>query len=136
VAAFWDVLPTLCEIGKAAVPEDIDGISFAPTLFDEVGQREHDYLYWEFPAYGQQQAVRAGDWKAVRNNVDRGDSRFELYNLSSDVAEERDLAAEHPDVVRRLAEIAAAAHTSSKVFPLLPGESRSLLPEGTSTNVR
>jgi arylsulfatase len=124
LAAFWDMLPTLCEIAGAETPDSIDGISFAPTLFGAKGQREHEYLYWEFPAYGQQQAVRVGDWKAVRHNVQRGDSNFELYNLSGDLAEERNVAAEHPAIVKRMSEIAAAAHTPSTIFPLLPGEAR------------
>jgi len=122
VAAFWDVLPTLCEITGTEAPDDIDGISFVPTLFGAEGQRKHDYLYWEFPSYGYQQAVRSGDWKAVRHNVQRDDSRFELYNLHHDLGEAHNVAAEHPEVVRRLAGLAAASHTRSKVFPLLPGE--------------
>lgn len=124
VAAFWDLLPTLCEITHSDPPDDIDGISFAPTLYGNDGTREHEYLYWEFPAYGHQQAVRSGDWKAVRHRVNRADSRFELYNLSSDQGEQRDVAADHPEIVRRLAEIANAAHTTSKTFPLLPHEAK------------
>jgi arylsulfatase A len=122
VAAFWDMLPTLCEVVGAETPDRIDGISFAPTLLGEANQKTHDYLYWEFPAYGAQQAVRAGDWKAVRRGVDRGDSEFELYNLSRDLSEKHDLAKEHPEVVRRLAEIAKNAHEPSKLFPLLANE--------------
>ncbi|MEX0612505.1 MAG: arylsulfatase [Pirellulales bacterium] len=125
VAAFWDVLPTLCEVANLETPNEIDGISFAPTLFGgEAVQREHDYLYWEFAGYGYQQAVRAGEWKAVRHNVNRGKSDFALYNLSSDLAEQRNVAADHPEIVRRLAAIAEAAHTPSSVFPFLPGERR------------
>ncbi len=122
IAVFWDVLPTLCEITGAEAPDGVDGISFAPTLFGDTGQREHEHLYWEFPSYGHQQAVRAGDWKAVRHNVNRPKSEFELYNLKSDLAERDDLAKEHPEIVRRLSEIALAEHTPSSIFPLLPGE--------------
>jgi arylsulfatase len=124
MAAFWDVLPTLCEIASAETPPDIDGISFAPTLFGHDGQRRHEYLYWEFPGYGHQQAVRAGDWKAVRHGVNRAGSEFELYNLRSDLAEQHNVAAEHPDIVRRIKVIARAAHTRSNEFPILPGEKR------------
>lgn len=122
VAAFWDMLPTLCEVAHADVPENLDGISFAPTLFGHGEQAEHDFLYWEFPAYNVQQAVRIGDWKAVRNNVNRGDSEFELYDLSTDVAEEHNVAPQHPDVIARVQEIAETAHTPSKLFPLLADE--------------
>jgi arylsulfatase len=123
-AAFWDMLPTLCEIAGDEEPKAIDGISFVPTLLGAKGQREHEYLYWEFPAYGHQQAVRAGDWKAVRHKVQRGDSDFELYNLRSDLGEAHDVAAEHPEIVNRMVKFAAAAHTPSRMFPLLPGEAQ------------
>ena len=68
VSAFWDVLPTLCELSGAEIPEDTDGISFAPTLKGEA-QPKHEFLYWEFPAYQGQQAVRMGDWKALRRDI-------------------------------------------------------------------
>jgi arylsulfatase len=124
VAAFWDVLPTLCEISHTDVPDGIDGMSFAPTIFGEAGQREHEYLYWEFPPGGGQQAVRAGEWKAVRTNMIRGTGEFELYNLARDAGESRDVAADHLDIVRRLAKMAEAAHTPSRSFPLLPIDAR------------
>jgi arylsulfatase A len=124
VAAFWDVLPTLSEIAHADVPENIDGISFMPTLLGDGKQATHEYLYWEFPSYGYQLAVRAGDWKAVRHDVQRGKSKFELYNLASDRGEQQDVAAEHPEVVRRMKQIAKAAHARSDLFPLLANEKR------------
>jgi arylsulfatase len=124
VAAYWDVLPTLCEISRTDILENLDGISFAPTLLDQGDQTEHEYLYWEFPAYGHQQAIRTGNWKAVRHNVNREGSEFELYDLSTDVAEQVNVADEHPEVIRRMMEIAQAAHTPSNLFPLLAAEKR------------
>jgi arylsulfatase len=124
VAAFWDVLPTLCDIAGMKTPDGADGISFAPTLRGAGEQRTHDYLYWEFPAYGFQQAVRAGNWKAVRHAVNRGDTDFELYDLSEDIAERQNLAKKHPEVVRRLKHLAEEAHYPSRLFPLLAGEQR------------
>jgi arylsulfatase len=124
IAASWDMLPTLCEITHTDVPANLDGISFVPTLFGEGSQRKHDYLYWEFPAYQKQQAVRAGNWKAVRSGVDQGDTEFELYDLSTDIGEGRNVAGEHPHVVKRMTELARAAHVPSKLFPLLAGEKR------------
>jgi arylsulfatase len=124
VAAYWDVMPTLCEIAKTEVPPNLDGISFVPTLLGDADQAKHEFLYWEFPSYKMQQAVRAGNWKAVRSGVDQGDSAFELYDLSTDVGETRNVADEHPDVVKKITEIARAAHVPSKLFPLLAGEKR------------
>jgi arylsulfatase len=103
-------------------PNNIDGNSILPTLLGQGEQRQHEYLYWEFPAYAQPQAVRAGDWKIIRNGVDRDDPPFELYNLKEDVGEQYDVAAEHPDIVARLAKYAEEAHTPSKIFPLLASE--------------
>ena len=63
-------------------------------------QKKHDFLYWEFPAYGGQQAVRIGDWKAVRQNMLQKKNpdplKIELYNLAEDIGEQHDLAAEKP----------------------------------------
>ncbi len=122
VAAFWDVLPTLCDIVKTDRPQTLDGIGFTSTLFHKNNQRQHDYLYWEFPAYGMQQAVRSGNWKIVRHGVDKGDPPFELYDLSSDIGEQHDVAAEHPEIVHRLAAYAAEAHKPSRLFPLFASE--------------
>jgi arylsulfatase A len=122
VAAFWDMLPTLCELTQIEHPSNIDGVSILPTLLAHGEQRQHEYLYWEFPAYAQPQAVRAGDWKIIRNGVDQGDPPFELYNLKDDVGEKQNVAADHPDVVARLTKYAQEAHTPSKIFPLLAGE--------------
>jgi arylsulfatase len=122
VAAFWDMLPTLCDVAGAQAPSGIDGISFLPTLLGKGDQAEHEYLYWEFPANGFQQAIRSGDWKAVRKGLNKADTEFELYDLESDIAESRDVASEHPDVIKRMQEIAKEAHQPSKLFPLYARE--------------
>jgi arylsulfatase len=115
---FPDVLPTLCELAGAEVPKGIDGLSVLPTLLGKPGQKAHDLLYWEFPAYGGQQAVRADDWKAVRQNLVKGAVKTELYDLAKDPAESTDVAAQNPDVLRRLEGLLGDQHTSSAVFPL------------------
>jgi arylsulfatase A-like enzyme len=92
-----------------------------PTLLGKGEQPEHKYLYWEFSS-SQQQAVRDGKWKIIRNNVDTGDTPYELYDLSTDIGEQHDMAVDHPDVVARLSKYAVEAHTPSKLFPLLKSE--------------
>jgi len=121
VGGFQDVLPTLCELAHSEAPAGIDGLSIAPTLFDRGEQQQHDYLYWEFSS-GAQQAVRAGRWKIYRSGVDVGDPPWELYDLSTDIGEAHNVAAEHPDMVERLARYAVEAHTPSKLFPLFKSE--------------
>lgn len=125
IGAFWDVMPTVAELTGTNTPEGIDGISFVPTLLGHPErQKQHEFLYWEFPAYGGQQAVRMGRWKAVRQKMLRKNNpdplKIELYDLQTDVGESRDVAAEHPDIVRRAAELMKREHTPSTVFPFPP----------------
>jgi arylsulfatase A-like enzyme len=120
ISAFWDVLPTLCELAGAESPAGIDGISLAPTLLGAPGkQKQHEFLYWEFPSQGGKQAVRMGAWKGVRLNLrNNPDASIELYNLETDLGETRNVAAEHPDVVARLQAVFRAAHVESALFQL------------------
>jgi arylsulfatase A-like enzyme len=118
ISAFWDVFPTVAEISGASAPEDIDGISFLPTLLgNEKEQKEHEFLYWEFHERGGRQAVRKGNWKLVRYNVlDPEKTTTELYNLSTDLGEENNVAEQHPEIVNELSEIMKNARTESEVF--------------------
>jgi arylsulfatase A-like enzyme len=113
--AFWDLMPTLAEITGATPLKDIDGVSIAPTLLGRGEQAKHAYFYWEYHSGGDAQAVRMGDWKAVRNKV-RGhfeDAPIELYDLASDVGEAHDMAAQHPDIIAKMKEIFRSARTES-----------------------
>lgn len=118
--AFWDVMPTLCELAGAQNPKDCDGLSIVPTLLGKDGQQQHEYLYWEFPSYGGQQAVRFGDWKGVRQNMAKGNLKTELYDLRSDPSETTNVAGQHPDIVVRIEKIMKEQHTPSVAFPLKP----------------
>ncbi len=117
-AAFYDVLPTLCELAKIAPPKNTDGISFVPTLLGKGKQRQHEFLFWDFNGYGGQQAVRMGPWKGLRRNLQRGNTKLELYNLASDIGEQQDVAAQYPAVVQRIEKIMRAQHQPSALFPV------------------
>ncbi len=116
-AAFWDFMPTVFEIIGEAAPEGIDGISYAPTILGRLdGQKKHDYLYWELLVKDKGcQAIRQGDWKAVRRGLN---AKVELYDLSSDIAEKNDLSGNNPDKVAHFEKLLASARTHSSVFPL------------------
>jgi arylsulfatase len=114
---FPDVLPTLCEAAGAETATGIDGRSFLPLLQGKP-QKPHEFLYWEFPGYGGQQAVRAGRWKAVRQNLSRGVVRTELYDLQADPFETMDRAGHEPHVVRKLEQLLISEHDPSPDFPL------------------
>ena len=86
-----------------------------PALTGDDGQMTHDFLYWEFPAYQGQQALRMGKWKAVRKNIFKGNMKSELYDLESDLVESRDVAEEHPDIVRAIEKILLEEHEPAHI---------------------
>ena len=110
-------MPTLSDLAGIPPPDAIDGISFKSTLLREE-QRPHDFLYWEFPSYNGQQAVRMGKWKGVRKNIFDGNLEIELYNLETDIKEQIDIASQHPTIVERMKRIMIEEHepASNKKF--------------------
>jgi arylsulfatase A-like enzyme len=94
-----DILPTaLAAAGVAVDPAwKLDGVNLLPYLAGERSERPHETLYWR---YGQQWAIRHGDWKLVAGSG--GDLNGELINLAVDVSESNNLAADQPDKVREL----------------------------------
>ncbi len=117
ISAFWDMMPTFAELAGVETPENIDGITMVPTLLGESGQKQHDYLYWEFHEKGGRKALRKGDWKLIHYNVLKPDkTTTELYNVINDPGEENNVAAEHPDIVKELEELMISARTESEVF--------------------
>ncbi len=117
ISAFWDVMPTLTEIAGVKAPENIDGISFLPTLLGKSDQKKHDYLYWEFHELGGRQAVRKGNWKLVRYHVqDPAKITTELYDLTNDPGEITDVSKRHPEVVAELLKLMAQSRVPSEVF--------------------
>jgi len=118
--AFWDFLPTACELAGIAPPKGIDGISVVPVLRGDTLKLER-YLYWEFFEGAYKQALRLGNWKGVRFGTKEP---LELYDLSADVGETKDVAAQHPDVVKHIEQLMAAARTDSEFGGWKPREYR------------
>ena len=117
VSAFWDLMPTLAELVGRAVPENIDGISFLPTLLGREGQMEHDFLYWEFHELGGRKAIKKGNWKLVLNNVlIPNKTTIELYNLSNDPSESINVAADFPEITKELTLLMDSARVHSEIF--------------------
>ena len=120
VTMFQDFLPTAAAIAGATAPSAIDGRSILPALRGE-SQKAHDALYWEFHEAGFHQAVRMGDWKGVRKGMKEP---LELYDLSKDVGETKNLAAEHPEIVKQMEQYLATARTESEQWPIREGRQR------------
>lgn len=115
--AFWDFLPTAAEVAGTKLPADwkTDGVSLVPFLKGGAAPTR-PYFYWELHEGPSLQAARWEDWKAVR----RGPSKpVEIYNLKRDAGEINDLAAAHPELVKRATEIFDEARTPDPVnWPL------------------
>ena len=117
ISAFWDIMPTFCDIAGIDTPVYTDGISFLPTLKQEGIQNKHHYLFWEFYEQGGKQAVRMDQWKGVRLNIkNQPDNPIELYNLTEDPEERNDISANYPEVVETIKGIMQKAHSPSDVF--------------------
>lgn len=115
ISAFWDVMPTLAELTGVTLPETGDGISFLPTLFSKDGQKQHEYLYWEFHELNGREALRCGNWKLIRQPI-VGETILELYDLSSDIHEDNNLAQQNPEKVKELEVLMDGARTESPLF--------------------
>jgi arylsulfatase A-like enzyme len=116
VCYFPDVFATIADLAGAKPPDVCDGLSLVPTLLgeDKAGkkQAQHEFLYWEF---GNETAVRMGDWKAVRHTGKKAGG-WELYDLAHDAEEANDVAKDHADIVAKIDALATAAHK-----PVQPG---------------
>jgi len=110
----WDFLPTAAEIAGAKAPDNIDGVSMAPALLGGK-RRNREFLYWEFHERVFSQAVRMGDWKAVRKAPD---SPLELYDLKKDIGEQNDIAVKRPEVVKKIEDYLKTARTESELWPV------------------
>ena len=118
ICAHWDLMPTFCELAKISEPNHTDGISYIPALTGKK-QKKHAYLYWEFHSYGNAQAIRMGDWKGIRLKVKNDpNAPIQLFDLKKDIGETNNIAANHPDIIRRFTKLFKTAHTPSERFPL------------------
>ena len=110
IGYFGDFMATAAElIGVPTPPSATDGISILPTLLGRSAQQKaHPYLYWEFYERGSMQAVRMGRWKGVRFPMLTGE--IELYDLATDIGEERNIAAQHPEIVQRIRRAMEESH--------------------------
>ncbi len=100
-----DLLPTALAAAGVEVKAEwkIEGVNLLPYLTGNEKGPPHEALYWRF---GQQMAIRKGDWKLVRYDLategGTGTSVAKLYDLNADPGEATDLSAKHPEKVAEL----------------------------------
>jgi arylsulfatase A-like enzyme len=117
---FPDFLPTAAELAGFRPPSGIDGLSMAPALFGRKAP-VHEFMYWELPRYDGKtgtfrkeipmQAVRMGEWKAVRPEPG---GPLELYNLRKDIGETTNVADHNPKIMARIQEYLETARTEAR----------------------
>jgi uncharacterized sulfatase len=110
VSYFGDLMATAADLAGVDVPAGLDSISLYPTLSGRPSeQKAADFLYWEFYEQGTRQAVRAGQWKAIREPMFSGDTQ--LYDVSIDAEEKTDVAKQNAQIVKKLEQLMDQAHT-------------------------
>lgn len=117
ISAFWDFLPTACELAGVEPTDKIDGISYLPTLLGQnEKQKNHDYLYWEFnERAGPIQALRKDNWKAVKFK----EKPIEIYDLNRDIEEKNNLAKQYPKKAEEFQNLINNSRTEHPEFPLI-----------------
>ncbi|MEZ5384221.1 MAG: arylsulfatase [Prosthecobacter sp.] len=123
--AFWDFLPTAAELAGAPIPAECktDGLSLVSYLKGGPAPKR-DAFYWELHEGTSLQAVRFGDWKAVRNGPEKP---IELYDLKTDATESHDLATDKPDLVAKAEALMKSSRTEHPDWPLVqkkPGKAK------------
>jgi len=124
VAAQYDILQTLADLTGYTLEGPQDGISFLPTLLGENHQNLHDFLYWEFPEYGGQIAIRMGAYKLIRKHLkNKQEPTLELYHLPTDPEELHNVAMQHPEIIQKAEAIFNREHSTPELdrfkIPLL-----------------
>ncbi len=111
--AMWDILPTISELTGASIPTNIDGRSLVGALKGKA-IKPAEHLYWELHNDGFTQALRMGDWKAIRPHG----KPMELYNLKADPQEKSNIAKQHPEKVKQISDLMAESRADSDQWPL------------------
>ena len=116
VSAQFDIMATLAELTGAKAPPN-DGISFLPTLLGNHNQqKQHRYLYFEFPEKSGQVAIRMGKWKGVKSNMKKDrNASWEIFDLEKDVGETTNIAEMHADLGTKFEAILRKEHRPSHI---------------------
>jgi arylsulfatase A len=138
---FPDWFPTFVAVSGANLPQNqseflansatLDGINLLPALTGKEAPERKSLMMWDFHNYGGIIAIREGKWKAIRRNLNlpkKPMEPWELYDLEADQAEITDLAATHPEIVKRLEKNWLATRKIEPDFPMPKVDGKSELP--------
>ena len=119
-SAFWDLMPTFCDVAGIDTPENTDGISFLPELLGKK-QRKHESFYFENTGGKRdtKQAIIKDQWKCIVFRIRKtGETTVELYNMEEDPAEQNNIATENPEKVEELIHLMEKERTENDIFKL------------------
>jgi arylsulfatase A-like enzyme len=110
-SATYDMMETFAELLQVKAPIN-DGLSIMPTLLgNNARQKQRSYMYWEYPDKGGQLAVRMGKWKGVKTGLNKNAQvPWQIFNLETDESEVKDVAAEHPELLKQFDAIVKKEH--------------------------
>jgi len=111
--AFWDVMPTLAAVAGVAAPQGIDGMDVM-AVWKGKSTATQPYYYWEFHEGGFTRAIRRGNWKCIQLKS----GQMQLFDLSQDLGEEKDLAGARPELVAELKGLMQKARTENPDWPV------------------
>ncbi|KPM47542.1 arylsulfatase [Jiulongibacter sediminis] len=116
VSGFVDFFETMADLVHSQQTSETDGISYLPTLLGE-NQPKHEFMYWEFHEQGGKQGIIMDQYKCIRLNVNKPEeTNVELYDLSTDIKEQNNIASENPEIVKKALAIIDREHTYSEEF--------------------
>jgi arylsulfatase A-like enzyme len=112
----YDLMATLAELTGTGSKAN-DGISFLPTLVGkDKEQKQHSYIYFEFPEKSGQVAIRLGKWKGIKSNMKKDrNAGWEIYDVENDERETRDVSSLHPELVKQFTKILQREHQPSHI---------------------
>ena len=111
VGYFGDWMATAADLAGAPMPAERDSLSLVPTLVGQAGaQKRHEFLYWEFHEGGFKQAALYQErWKGIRSGGPN--APVVLYDLQNDIAEQANVAAQHPEIAEKIGAYLQTART-------------------------
>jgi arylsulfatase A-like enzyme len=116
---FPDWFPTLCAASGLKAPEGLDGINLWPALTSEAKVERAKPMLWVFPEYGGQVAVRLGDFKVLRRDLNRKTrGPWQVFDLAKDPNETTDVSAAHPELIKQAAELLKLEASPNEIFPV------------------
>jgi arylsulfatase A-like enzyme len=115
VSGHWDMYNTFADLSDQD-QKSPDGISILPELLGSKGQKQHEYIYFEYPEKRGQVALRMGDWKGVKVEMKtNSNSTWELYNLKEDPQELMNLAQQYPEIILKIDSLQQIAHRPAHI---------------------